>query len=152
MNGSSPMRRCALVCLAAAVFAVAGCGGGKLVKVKGKLVLPPKVQLEEKDSLQVSFTSIAAGDKPLNTAANVDHSALTFTINGPEGKGVPPGKYQVDVTCTPYAGEPKAMERKKTLDALFAPFNGGKSQLTVELSGDAEQTVTVDLEKKNVGK
>ena len=131
-----------------AALLLTGCGG-KRVKIKGTLVLPAGVKLEEKDSLQVTLST--TGDKAQSAGAKVDHTDLSFAISGNDGTGVPPGKYKVMVSCAPYPGEAKAEERKKLLEKEFAAF-GEKTPLELELSGDDNQTITIDLEKKTVSK
>jgi hypothetical protein len=149
MIGASPLRRLGVVSVCITALFLAGCGGGKGVKIKGKIILPAGVKLEEKDSLQVNFVS--AGDKPQSAAAKVNYSDLSFTVSGGDNKGVAPGKYKVMVSCAPYAGEAKAEDRKILLAKQFAAF-GEKTPLEIDLSDGADQTITIDLDKKMVSK
>ncbi len=135
-----------------------GCGGGgkKLVVVKGKVVLPPKVTLVKEqgqaDSIQITLTPADGNDaNGAGGTANVDD--FTFTLMGPKNKGVPAGKYKVAVAVVPYSGRPDAAKRQPELAAAFGAFAPGKTPLEVDISEEpAEQTITIDLEKKTVTK
>jgi hypothetical protein len=89
-----------------AVLCVAGCGSGQRIHVQGRLVkggspfTPP-----EGASNQVVFVAVdvkgdsepnIARDEPFAAAVNQEDG--TFEVLGPDGTGIPPGKYRVAVT------------------------------------------------------
>ena len=132
-----------ILCLFVVCFA--GCGGPAPVPVSGKIVLPSKTKLAETDTIVVVFNP----EDPSSGAAenaNVSAKDLTFTAK------VLPGKYKVSVTVQPYAGTPDSQKRTKELASQFGGFSANSTPLKVEVTNDASQTITLDLEKKTAGK
>jgi hypothetical protein len=140
-----------LLCVGSLTFG--GCGlWGKGVKVSGKVVLPQDAKILPTDDLHVDLTAI---DNPRTETGKIDHADLTFTINGADQKGVPPGKYKVKVTCRPYPSQDaKAFkERKARLDQQFGTENGDANGLPiVEIEPGADVSLTIDLRNKTVTK
>jgi hypothetical protein len=122
---------CSLL-LVAGCLAVVGCGGKS--KVNGKIVKDGQpFTVSEKGVFVLSFVSADGTDKTVYNATTKPDG--TFTILGPEGKGVPPGKYTVNLT---------AMDPYPTTDKLAGKYAPGKSTLTAEVGkGD----VVVDVGK-----
>jgi hypothetical protein len=86
-----------------------GCGGsGKTVWVTGKLVKGGnKYTAPVNQKVSLTFVTLAlkdASDKRAPTqdsySADVDQEKGSFTVPGPLGEGIPPGKYRVAVTQT----------------------------------------------------
>jgi len=121
-----------LFALLAAVL-LTGCGPSK-VKPKGKIVQGGQpVTVSDKGVIVLSFVPTAGDATAYNATTERDG---TFTIVGPEGKGIPTGKYKVQVQAMdPYA--PGGGTDK--LGGKFAP---GQSKLEVEV-GRGEVVVDV---------
>src|SRR5947209_7022950 len=87
-------------------LAVSGCGSSHTVQVTGKL-LKGGARYTAPDWQRLGLTLLAmevkdgsgktvAANEPY--AAEVDPTDGTFRVPGPEGRGVPPGKYRVSIT------------------------------------------------------
>jgi hypothetical protein len=154
-RGSGPrltLASCRLLLLLVGSFALIGCGGGKGVKVSGKVVLPKNAKLLPSDDFYVSLDGV---DKPHSEAGKVEQSDLTFAIDGADRRGVPPGKYKVNINCKPYRSPDGTAykKHKEELDAVFSKFYGPKNVLPeIEITSDADVSLTIDLEKKTVTK
>jgi hypothetical protein len=112
-----------LICslLLAACCLACGCSGRS--QVKGKIVKDGQpYTLSEKGVFVLSFSSEGGSDKTVYNATTKPDG--TFTILGPESKGVPPGKYKVNLT---------AMDPYPTTDKLGGKYGPGQSQLVVEV-------------------
>jgi hypothetical protein len=145
------LRWFAWLCCCYGVFFVAGCSSQKGATIQGKVVLPTGVQLKDNDAMSIILAPVEATVAAGGTGT-VKIPDLTFTIAGNDGKGVPPGKYKVGATCVPYDRGAEGAQRKKQLEAAFAPFSLEKTTLTVDLTGAEQQQITVDLQSKTVSK
>jgi hypothetical protein len=127
------MRNLTCSFLLVAACLACGCGGGK-VKVNGKIVKDGQpFTLSDKGVFVLSFVSEGGTDKTIYNATTKPDG--TFTIVGPENKGIPPGKYVVNLT---------AMDPYPTTDKLGGKYQQGKSTLVVEVGkGD----VVIDVGK-----
>ena len=86
------------------LFALSGCGG-RTVSVKGNLVVPPNVTLQDSDPVSISFQP--ADSKEGGGGNGVyTHADKSFVVKSADGKGLPPGKYKIAVRITPYPGSP----------------------------------------------
>jgi hypothetical protein len=135
-----------LVFLALAL-ALAGCASAKKgVAVTGTLVkgekpytfsaqgLPPG-----DPGLRLGFSSLGSGGVMGDTSFAVYSPADgTFKVNGPDGQGLPPGKYRISVAKA-------AMGRP---DELKDAFSRDKSPLTVDIPASSPVNIEVNLDKK----
>jgi hypothetical protein len=126
------MRKFTCFLLLVAASLACGCGGKS--KVNGKIVKDGQpFTLGEKGVFVLSFTSEDGADKTVYNATTKPDG--TFTILGPESKGIPSGKYKVNLT---------AMDPYPTTDKLAGKYAPGKSTLVVEVGrGD----VVIDVGK-----
>jgi predicted small lipoprotein YifL len=138
-----------LFCLVA-LLSMAGCGPKGSV-INGKVVLPSGLKMADSDHLEVVLAPVDAAATG-GGSAKVDPNNLTFKIAGGENKGVPAGNYKVSVNFQPYSKDTESLTRKKKFDEALAPFSAAKTQLTVQIAGTGEESITVDLEKKTVTK
>ena len=124
------MRNSLCSLLLVAVCLVCGCSGK--AKVNGKIVKggEPFTVSEKGGVFVLSFTP-ESGDKTTYNATTKPDG--TFTILGPEGKGIPPGKYVVNLT---------AMDPYPTTDKLAGKYAPGQSKLVVEI-GKGEVVIDV---------
>jgi len=92
---------------------LAGCGGSKH-KVQGKIVKGGQPYgLSEKGVFQLSFVP-AEGKTTQIYNATVNSKDGTFEIVGPDGKGIPAGKYKVQlVAMDPYGGGASGTDKLK---------------------------------------
>jgi len=135
-----------LVAASLALLLALGCGGdSKPVRVTGKLVLPDKVKVAETDSINIVFAPEGEA-KGTGGSATVNPKDLTFSGE------VPPGKYKVGVTITPYAGMKDTEARTKQLQQQIGAFNTGATPLRYEVTSDSGQSFTVDLSKPAISK
>jgi len=121
------------VLLLLTVCLVSGCGGRK--QVKGKIVSGGQpYTVSDKGVFILSFVPEGGSDTTVYNATTEKDG--TFTIKGPEGKGIPSGKYKVQLQAMdPYA--PGGGTDK--LGGKYAP---GKSTLAVDV-GSGELVVDV---------
>jgi len=131
----SLLRRLLLLLVVPALLLAGGCGAPK-VKPNGKVVRGGQpFTLSENGVFIINFTpeeNDPAKPQMYNADAKPDG---TFTIVGPEGKGIPPGKYKANVQAMdPYA---------KQNDLLKGKFAPGKSPLVVEIKDASEVVLDV---------
>jgi hypothetical protein len=124
-----------------ALLTLSGCTSAKTVTVDGKVVLPPKVKVSETDSITVAFTREDDATAPGGTAT-ASPTGLTFEAN------VPPGKYKISVRVQAYAGMKDSQKRERELAQQMA----SAPTLSYEVTGDARQSITIDLVKGTVTK
>lgn len=128
----------------------AGCGGGskKGTVLKGTVVLPPNVKLEENDSATISFVPAAGAGEQFAVA--IKPSDLTFEASGPTGKGVTPGNYKITIRLQPY--KPGESQEKRVFDAISRKYDAGNSNLSYTVTEEPKQSITIDLTKGTVTK
>jgi hypothetical protein len=150
---ASVRRPHSLFALLALIFftaALAGCGGnqgasGPKVKARGRILkngLPIKSETATQHlppgdpGLQVIFIKVGTADAGAEIPATViDASEGTFELTGPDGKGIPPGRYRVAVLLAPIG----------SADAFKGKYDRDNSKIEVELK-DGEDLV-IDLDK-----
>jgi len=123
---------CSLVLVLACVLL--GCGPSR-AKVNGKIVKGSEpYTLSDKGVFVLSFIpESGGGGKAYNATTKPDG---TFTIVGPEGKGIPAGKYKVNLQAMdPYGGP-------DSKDKLGGKYVGEKSSLVVDV-GRTDLTIDV---------
>lgn len=119
-----------------ACLLLVGCGESKR-KLNGKVVQGgAPFTVSDKGIIALVFVSDADSSKMYNATTKPDG---TFTVVGPDGKGIPAGKYKVQLTVQdPYSGPGS----KDKFDGKFA--NAAKSPLTVDVGST---DITVDVGK-----
>lgn len=125
-----------------------GCGGapaGSTVKVT---VTSSKIKLDDTDSLEVIFTPEGTGT-PATAIGNAKDQPLTAARG--EMSGVLPGKYQLGVRVTPYAGMAPP-DRVQSIERLNEVLAGSAASRTYEVTADKEQSITIDLDSNTVTK
>jgi len=129
------MRKIGSICVLIVAFVAAGCAGK--VKPNGKILKGGQpLTVGEKGVIGLAFFS-TTDDPPKMYNATTKPDG-TFTIVGPENKGIPPGKYKVQLTVQdPYTG-PGSVEKFGGKYATAA-----NSPLTVDV-GKGEVIVNVD--------
>jgi hypothetical protein len=145
------LRSCCYVLLGALVgLALTGCGGGgeTLVTVTGKVheggqPVAIKDFYEGRNCLQVEFFrlddsgNLAPESFPYSQDVGEDG---TFEIRGPEGKGIPAGKYRVAVYRL---SATEGMDEDTGEDLFEGKY--GKENSKFEFDVAANQTVDIDL-------
>jgi len=135
LTGSTPMRTRHLVVyslLLVGACLAGGCSGKS--KVNGKIVKGGEpFTVSDKGVFVLSFVAESGDSTVYNATTKPDG---TFTIVGPEGKGIPAGKYKVNLT---------AMDPYPTTDKLEGKYGPkAKTPLVVEIGkGD----VVIDVGK-----
>jgi hypothetical protein len=125
----------AALCLAVA----SGCGGATRLNTKGRIVkggAPFTVPREE--YVRVIFFPVTAdGKPPLNTyVATYNGADGSFRAVGPDGKGIPPGKYRI------------ALEHvRKKKDLFNGKYDGNKSPFVFDVNSSTAELL-IDLDKK----
>ncbi len=135
MTSSRRSRLLALLGLAACL-ALAGCSGAKRCKVSGTLTRGGK-PLEVHPmtgKLMVVFRGIGDGatTDPQYAIVKPDGS---FTVPGPDGKGIPPGKYRITV---------EQFDPFPTTDKLGGKFNERNSKIEREVTGNDHFDLDLD--------
>ena len=134
------LRNRKIVVLMLCALAVCGCGSGeRKLKAKGRVVkggAPFTVSADE--YVRVTFYPMAAdGSQPKNSYVAVyDRNDGKFTVVGPDGKGVPPGKYRVAVE-----------HERKRKDLLEGAYDADRSPFVVEVTSKS-QDIVLDLATK----
>jgi hypothetical protein len=149
-----------VLALLVAHLPLAGCGSSETIRVTGKLLKGGAAYAApEGQRLGVTFYAIGVADgtgkdagrgEPF--AAQFNPSDSTFSVPGPEGRGIPPGKYRVSVVqkLTRDALE-KATPTKRTVvvdrekDYLNGRFGPENSPIVRELKSSCD--VAIDLDK-----
>ncbi len=143
--------------LTAAVISLPGCGGGgNGVKVYGKLAKAgAKYTPPEGQRVTITFYAIEAkdesGKKVVNEpyVATLDADGESFEVNGPEGRGIPPGSYRVAVTQKMYR---EVFEKTKPTAAPGKPPLTRESDFLQDKYGPATSPIVRDITASgNVG-
>jgi hypothetical protein len=145
--------------LAGLIFALPGCDSSGTIKITGKvlkgntpLVVPPGRKLgitlfalELKDATGKSLPN--GGPYP----AHFDPLSGRFQVLGPDGQGIPPGKYRVALQMRPTRealNNATYQRGKKSLfsedDALTGHFRADNSPIIRELKESGELTIDLD--------
>ncbi len=120
------------------IFALSGCGGDGRLNVKGRVLRNgAALKTTEPDFVRVIFFPVTTdGRPPKNTyLAAYDGGDGTFEAIGPDGHGVPPGKYRVAVELS-----------RKRKDLLKGAFDGDHSPFVFDVDAGTKELV-LDLEK-----
>jgi hypothetical protein len=121
------------ICSLLLVAACLACGCSSKKQVNGKIVKGGQpFTVGEKGVFVLSFVPEGGTDKTVYNANTKPDG--TFTIVGPENKGIPSGKYKVHLT---------AMDPYPTTDKLAGKYAPGKSTLVVDV-GSGELVIDVD--------
>jgi uncharacterized lipoprotein YehR (DUF1307 family) len=131
----------ACVCL----VALAGCGGTKPIQLTGKIVPPANVKLEETDTINLQFVPVDKTGK--SAATTFTYKDQTFTC-----KDIVPGKYKIAVQFVPYQGSKDSEARTAGFKKTNKNLNSENTKLTYEVTGDAQQAITLDLTSDTVTK
>jgi hypothetical protein len=128
------------IAAAGIVFLLCGCGGGgKGVKVEGKLVKDGQPLTAGKDEmLNLSFTGKNAQGADAVFGAIVQSDG-TFVVND-----VPPGKFKLHVSISGGGSEPASL---KKMEGVNKEFEAGNAKLEYEVTAEAVQHITVDAKK-----
>jgi hypothetical protein len=119
-----------------ALVVAGGCSKGPPVHVvKGTLLQGGKPVLPGKDGITMVFLPVEATGQTYPAEFNNEDG--TFTVNGPDRKGIPPGKYKVTIDRMSSNPTP-AIER---MNAKFS----GASPIEVEVKGP--EPIEIDLAK-----
>ncbi len=145
--------------LAVAASLLSGCGGpadhaqarGKVVK-GGAAYKPPADR-----SLRLTLLPADAARAGHVYAANLNREDGTFTVPGPEGYGVPKGRYRIEVVENPRAGSLTGKEKvgRKRIgddhDFLAGRFAGPATPFAIDVDGQSEVTIDLDTPGKAPG-
>ena len=155
-------RRFVIIALLIAPLVIsAGCGGstntvwvtGKLLKGGTKYV-PPEGQLVSVTlvglEIQDDSGKVVESSEPF--LAQLDQASGTFSVSGPQGRGIPPGKYRVAVTQKysreAFDAEKKAGRTKKgadrETDMLVNKFGLVTSPIIREVKRSGELVIDLD--------
>jgi hypothetical protein len=121
------------------LLVVSGCSGSGRLNTRGRIVkggVPFTVPDEE--YVRVTFFPVTTdGRPPANTyAATYNGADGTFRAVGPDGKGIPPGKYRI------------AVEHERNRKDLFrGAYDGDKSPFVFDIDASGQEII-IDLDKK----
>ena len=125
----------AALCLALA----SGCGGATRLNTKGRIVKGGgPFTVPQGEYVRVIFFPVTAdGKPPQNTyIATYNGADGTFRAVGPDGKGIPPGKYRI------------ALEHvRKKQDLFNGNYDGNKSPFVFDVNSSTGELL-IDLDKK----
>ena len=132
--------RFSVMLAAACLIAAGGCGSDGKVATAGRVVRGGEVlSFADDESLMVIFYQLNPdGSMGKNTFyATTSETDGTFKASGPDGRGVPPGKYRISVE-----------HLKKKKDVLKGAFNGDKSPFVFDIDAGTPELV-LDIAKKS---
>ncbi len=127
--------RILLAACAAALFL--GCGP-KGVKTEGKILnsgspyTPPSGAL-----ISLAFKGGEGGKDTYG--AGIDQTNGTFKVAGPDGNGMPAGKYKIRLSATVGGTDPASLEATKAEAGKFAALNGQDVDI------EAGKTIIIDI-------
>lgn len=143
MNSAFRFRRLYMAAFAALLFA--GCGP-RMVKVEGKLLNngqpytpPPGAHLS------LSFVGSGEGG-PTIYPATINPGDSSFTAPGPNGGGVPPGKYKIQLNLAPESTDPASLAKMAAAGNVFTAINGKEC----EVPDSGAKSLTIDIAKGTV--
>lgn len=142
--------------MAVAACSVSGCGGpADHARVAGKVVKGGAAYHPADDrSLRLTLHPADPARAGHVYAASLDREGGTFGVDGPEGYGVPKGKYRVEVVENPRAGTLTGKEKagRKRIDDdhdyLAGRFAGPTSPFAIDVDGTSEVTIDLDTPSK----
>jgi hypothetical protein len=122
------------------LWVLSGCGGNGRLRTKGRVVkggVP--LTVPEEEYVRVTFFPVTADGKPPKNTYAVRYNGAdgTFRAVGPDGKGIPPGKYRIAVEH----------EGKKRRDLLQGAYDGDRSPFVFDVDSSTKEIV-IDLDKK----
>jgi hypothetical protein len=121
------------------LFVVCGCGGNGRLNTRGRIIKGGAAfTVPEEEYVRVTFFPVTSdGKPPRNTYASTYNGADgTFRAVGPDGRGIPPGKYRI------------AVEHERNRKDLFrSAYDGDKSPFVVEIDSTTKEIV-IDLDKR----
>jgi hypothetical protein len=137
---------------AAACLLASGCGGPRdHAWVQGKVIKAGAAYKVPGDrSLRVMFHPEDAKGAGHVYSATIDRENGSFTVPGPEGYGVPQGKYRVEVVENPRSGSLRGKEKigrqpvNDDTDYLLNRFGIPGSPFVFDLDGVADLTIDLD--------
>jgi predicted small lipoprotein YifL len=141
--------RSVLAFLALCLLVLPGCGKSGAV-IKGTLILPPNVKLNDTDSVTISFVPEDMKGQAYPAAFSISENS--FVAEGPRKKGIPAGKYKIVLELHPYRGSPDSASRASFFDQFNQYYNAGSTKLTYEVTSDSTQSITIDLVQGTVTK
>jgi hypothetical protein len=120
------------------VALLSGCGGGdKRYNFKGRVVKGgAPYAVPEGDTVRLTFYPVTEdGGNPKNTyIAQYDNKNGTFKAYGPDGKGIPPGKYLIGL---------EHLNKRK--DLFGGAYDGDHSQFVFDIT-DKSKEIVIDLD------
>jgi hypothetical protein len=129
---------CGLVLLAAT-----GCTSGpKMTLVKGKLLYKGSpLKVDPKAGVQISFIPIVERGEAYSTypASPPKREDMSFEVRGPQGKGIPPGKYRVAVNLL--------SAKDPLVDEINEGFSKQNTNVVREVRGEEGPVMLIDLSK-----
>jgi len=145
------IRSLALLATGLVTVALAGCGGAaKGNNVKATVVPPSTMKLEDTDEIAIAFVP-TDGSASAAGSGNFKSQPIAITRTAPGTTGVVPGKYKITVKITPYAGMGKS-DRTQKLEDFSKAYNAEATKLTYEVTGEPEQSISINLENSTVTK
>jgi hypothetical protein len=114
-----------------------GCTGSSSFKARGRITKNgAPFRLGENEGLRISFNPLQVEHMRYNSYAAVyDNDGGTFRVVGKDGKGLPPGKYQVGLQLM-----------KKKEDLFKGKLLGAKSPFVCDVTNESTEIV-IDLDQ-----
>jgi hypothetical protein len=116
-----------------------GCGDSSHIRAKGRIVKGGQPFLTpEGEGLRIFFVplEVPQGDRYDSYAAEYDPQDGSFRVQGKDGRGLPAGKYRVDL---------QLMKSKE--DLLSGKLLGKKSPFVLEVTGREDLVINLDEAK-----
>ena len=128
-----------ILIVATCLVVASGCGGDGRLNVKGRIVKgETPFTVPEEEYIRVTFFPVTSdGRPPLNTyAATYNREDGTFRAVGPDGKGIPPGKYRIAVE-----------HEAKKKDMFRGAYDGDRSPFVFDVDSSLKEIV-INIDNK----
>jgi hypothetical protein len=117
-------------------------------KLRGTLLLPPSVKLNDSDSVTINFVPEDLQGQVY--PATFSPGENSFVAAGPNRKGIPAGTYKIALELHPYPGSSDTASRTAFFDSFNKYFTAGNTKLTYEVTAAPAQSLTIDLTQGKV--
>ena len=128
-----------ILVVATCLVVVSGCGGDGRLNVKGRIVKgETPFTAPEQEYVRVTFLPVTSdGRPPANTyIATYNREDGTFRAVGPDGKGVPPGKYRIAIE-----------HEAKKKDMFRGAYDGDRSPFVFDVDSSLKEIV-INIDNK----
>jgi hypothetical protein len=127
------------------VLTVSGCGSGEVI-LQGRIVEGGKpIQVPATTPFTLSLASVGEDKQAGRAFSGMVEPDGNFTVSGPRGQGIPPGRYKITLVSAGSASAPTPAPLKRL--ALSDP---ARTPLSYDVTADRNQRIVIDVGKGTV--